>query len=180
MSNLQSIGLGGNDIHDTGALHLANALKVNTKLRSLGLGGNQISEWAWLGGNQISEWAWLGGNQISEWAWLGGNQISEWAWLGGSEWAWLGGNQISEWAWLGGNQISEWVLAELGGVKGEADGRVLSQTTPPASRSTKVWSGDKRTFYSCAESACSEFRTANGWEQMVGLVQVSMGWVSLG
>ena len=44
MSNLQSIGLGGNDIHDTGATHLANALKVNKKLRSLGLGGNQISE----------------------------------------------------------------------------------------------------------------------------------------
>ena len=43
-SNLQSIGLGGNDIHDVGAIHLANALKVNTKLRSLGLGGNQISK----------------------------------------------------------------------------------------------------------------------------------------
>ena len=42
--SLQSIGLGGNDIHDEGASHLANALKTNTRLRSLGLGGNQIGE----------------------------------------------------------------------------------------------------------------------------------------
>lgn len=39
---LQSIGLGGNDIHDEGAIHLAKALLANTQLRSLGLGGNQI------------------------------------------------------------------------------------------------------------------------------------------
>ena len=41
-SNLQSIGLGGNEIHDEGAGHLADALKINTKLKSLGLGGNLI------------------------------------------------------------------------------------------------------------------------------------------
>ena len=40
--NLQSLGLGGNDIHDEGAIHLAQALKTNTRLCSLGLGGNQI------------------------------------------------------------------------------------------------------------------------------------------
>ena len=41
---LQSIGLGGNDIQDDGAVHLASALKSNTQLKSLGLGGNQICE----------------------------------------------------------------------------------------------------------------------------------------
>ena len=41
-SCLRSIGLGGNDIHDEGVEHLANALKSNSKLQSLGLGGNQI------------------------------------------------------------------------------------------------------------------------------------------
>ena len=40
--SLQSLGLGGNDIHDEGAIHLAQALKTNTRLCSLGLGGNQI------------------------------------------------------------------------------------------------------------------------------------------
>lgn len=40
--SLQSIGLGGNEIRDEGAIHLAEALKVNTGLKSLGLGGNQI------------------------------------------------------------------------------------------------------------------------------------------
>ena len=45
VSALQSVGLGGNDIHDTGAINLASAMKVNTKLRSLGLGGNQIGEY---------------------------------------------------------------------------------------------------------------------------------------
>lgn len=39
---LQSIGLGGNEIRDEGATHLAEALKVNSGLKSLGLGGNQI------------------------------------------------------------------------------------------------------------------------------------------
>ena len=43
-TSLQSVGLGGNDIHDEGATHLAHALKTNTKLRSLGLGGNQIGK----------------------------------------------------------------------------------------------------------------------------------------
>ena len=43
--SLQSIGLGGNDIHDEGAIHLAKALKTNTQLRSLGLGGNQIGKY---------------------------------------------------------------------------------------------------------------------------------------
>lgn len=42
MSNLQSLGLGGNEIHDDGAVHLADSLKGNTKLKSLGLGGNLI------------------------------------------------------------------------------------------------------------------------------------------
>ena len=40
--SLQSLGLGGNDIHDEGAIHLAQALKTNMRLCSLGLGGNQI------------------------------------------------------------------------------------------------------------------------------------------
>ena len=44
LCSLQSIGLGGNDIHDEGASHLAKALMTNTQLRSLGLGGNQIGE----------------------------------------------------------------------------------------------------------------------------------------
>ena len=34
--------MGGNEIHDEGAGHLADALKINTKLKSLGLGGNLI------------------------------------------------------------------------------------------------------------------------------------------
>lgn len=46
MSNLLSLGLGGNEIHSEGAIHLADALKVNVKLRSLGLGGNLIGECA--------------------------------------------------------------------------------------------------------------------------------------
>ena len=40
---LQSLGLGGNEIHDEGVAHLALALRNNRRLRSLGLGGNQIS-----------------------------------------------------------------------------------------------------------------------------------------
>ena len=50
--SLQSIGLGGNDIHDEGALHLAEALKVNKQLKSLGLGGNQVAD---EGGREIAE-----------------------------------------------------------------------------------------------------------------------------
>lgn len=50
--SLQSIGLGGNDIHDEGALHLAKALKVNKQLKSLGLGGNQVAD---EGGREIAE-----------------------------------------------------------------------------------------------------------------------------
>ena len=42
MCCLQSLGLGGNEIHNEGAAHLALALRVNRRLRSLGLGGNQI------------------------------------------------------------------------------------------------------------------------------------------
>ena len=42
ISRLKSLGLGGNEIHDEGAGHLANALKLNTRLESLGLGGNLI------------------------------------------------------------------------------------------------------------------------------------------
>ena len=42
--HLQSIGLGGNDIQDEGAVLLATALKANTHLQCLGLGGNQICE----------------------------------------------------------------------------------------------------------------------------------------
>ena len=42
--HLQSIGLGGNDIQDEGAVLLATALKSNTHLQCLGLGGNQICE----------------------------------------------------------------------------------------------------------------------------------------
>ena len=42
MCCLQSLGLGGNEIHDEGAIHLALALRANRRLRSLGLGGNQI------------------------------------------------------------------------------------------------------------------------------------------
>ena len=44
MCSLQSMGLGGNEIHDEGAIHLVQALKTNTRLRSLGLGGNQIGK----------------------------------------------------------------------------------------------------------------------------------------
>lgn len=46
-SNLQSLGLGGNDIQDEGIKILAATLKSNTRLRSLGLGGNQIGQLAW-------------------------------------------------------------------------------------------------------------------------------------
>ena len=42
--NLSSLGLGGNEIHDDGAVHLADALKANSKLKSLGLGGNLIGQ----------------------------------------------------------------------------------------------------------------------------------------
>ena len=42
MCCLQSLGLGGNEIHNEGAAHLALALRTNRRLRSLGLGGNQI------------------------------------------------------------------------------------------------------------------------------------------
>jgi len=44
LCSLQSIGLGGNEIRDEGAHHLAQSLRFNTTLRSLGLGGNQICE----------------------------------------------------------------------------------------------------------------------------------------
>ena len=44
MCCLQSLGLGGNEIHDEGASHLALALRANRRLRSLGLGGNKICE----------------------------------------------------------------------------------------------------------------------------------------
>lgn len=44
MCCLQSLGLGGNEVHDEGATHLAAALKANKRLRSLGLGGNQIGK----------------------------------------------------------------------------------------------------------------------------------------
>ena len=46
MCSLQSLGLGGNEIHDEGVIHLVQALKTNTRLRSLGLGGNQIGKTA--------------------------------------------------------------------------------------------------------------------------------------
>lgn len=42
MCCLQSLGLGGNEIHNEGVTHLALALQANRRLRSLGLGGNQI------------------------------------------------------------------------------------------------------------------------------------------
>lgn len=42
MCCLQSLGLGGNEIHDEGVARLALALQANRRLRSLGLGGNQI------------------------------------------------------------------------------------------------------------------------------------------
>ncbi len=38
------MGLGGNEIHDEGVQHLADALKTNTNLKSLGLGGNLIGQ----------------------------------------------------------------------------------------------------------------------------------------
>ena len=42
ISRLKSIGLGGNEIHDDGAMYLASALRSNMRLESLGLGGNLI------------------------------------------------------------------------------------------------------------------------------------------
>ena len=44
ISRLKSIGLGGNEIHDDGAMYLAKALKSNMRLESLGLGGNLIGK----------------------------------------------------------------------------------------------------------------------------------------
>ena len=52
LCSLQSIGLGGNEIHDEGAIHLARALKVNKQLKSLGLGGNEVAD---EGGREIAE-----------------------------------------------------------------------------------------------------------------------------
>ena len=51
---MQSIGLGGNNISDDGASHLAQALKSNTKLSSLGLGGNTIGKTMKESGSQSS------------------------------------------------------------------------------------------------------------------------------